>query len=143
MSIIPNLPHGHDPIALITGTSSGFGLLTAITLARRGYKVIATMRDLNRKDELVEQAEQAGVLEHIHQMTLDVTDESSVASAIHAVTELFGRIDVLVNNAGFAVGGYVEEVSMEAWRRQMETNFFGLIAVTKGYFPSCACSVRV
>lgn len=135
MSIIPNLPHGHDPIALITGTSSGFGLLTALTLARRGYKVIATMRDLNRKDELVEQAEQAGVLERIHLMTLDVTDESSVASAIHAVTELFGRIDVLVNNAGFAVGGYVEEVSMEAWRRQMETNFFGLIAVTKGVLP--------
>lgn len=135
MGPISNLPHGHDPIALITGTSSGFGLLTALTLARRGYKVIATMRDLSRKDELVQQAEQAGVLERIHLMTLDVTDESSVASAIHAVTELFGRMDVLVNNAGYAVGGYVEEVSMEAWRRQMETNFFGLIAVTKAVLP--------
>jgi NAD(P)-dependent dehydrogenase (short-subunit alcohol dehydrogenase family) len=135
MNAIPDLPHGHDPIALITGTSSGFGLLTALTLARKGYKVIATMRDLSRKDELVQQAEQAGVLERIHLMTLDVTDESSVASAIHAVNELFGRIDVLVNNAGFAVGGYVEEVSMEAWRLQMETNFFGLIAVTKAVLP--------
>lgn len=135
MNAIPDLPHGHDPIALITGTSSGFGLLTALTLARKGYKVIATMRDLGRKDELVQQAEQAGVLERIHLMTLDVTDESSVASAIHAVTELFGRMDVLVNNAGFAVGGYVEEVSMEAWRLQMETNFFGLIAVTKAVLP--------
>lgn len=129
------LHQNQDPTALITGTSSGFGLLTAITLARRGYKVIATMRDLSRKGELVRQAEQAGVLERIHLMTLDVTEESSVNSAVRTVIDLFGRVDVLVNNAGFAVGGFVEEVSMEEWRRQMETNFFGLIAVTKAVLP--------
>lgn len=135
MDPIPNLPHGHDQIALITGTSSGFGLLTTLTLARKGYKVIATMRDLRSKDELIREAEQAGVLERIHLMTLDVTEESSIASAVRTVTEQFGRIDVLVNNAGFAVGGFVEEVGMEEWRRQMETNFFGLIAITKAVLP--------
>ncbi|WNS45919.1 SDR family oxidoreductase [Paenibacillus sp. MMS20-IR301] len=130
-----NLFRDPDRIALITGTSSGFGLLTALTLARRGYKVVATMRDLSRQTGLVQQAEQAGVLERIHLMTLDVTEESSIAAAARKITEQFGRIDVLVNNAGFAVGGFVEEVSMDEWRRQMETNFFGLIAVTKAVLP--------
>lgn len=123
MNTNPSQPLGHEPVALITGTSSGFGLLTAITLARRGYRVIATMRDLGRSKELVQQAEQAGVRERIHLLALDVTDEASIASAVQASLELAGRIDVLVNNAGFAVGGFVEEVSMEAWRGQMETNF--------------------
>lgn len=135
MNVNPSPSHGLDPVALITGTSSGFGLLTALTLARQGYKVVATMRDLERKDELVQQAEQAGVLERMHLLALDVTDEASIASATQAALELAGRIDVLVNNAGFAVGGFVEEVGMDAWRRQMETNFFGLIAVTKAVLP--------
>lgn len=135
MNANPGPSDGLDPVALITGTSSGFGLLTALTLARRGYRVIATMRDLERKNELVQQAEQAGVLDRLHLLALDVTDEASVASAIHAVTQHYGRVDVLVNNAGFAVGGFVEEVGMEAWREQMETNFFGLIAVTKAVLP--------
>lgn len=135
MNSIPSQSPRHDPVALITGTSSGFGLLTALTLARRGYRVIATMRDLERSNELVQQAEQAGILERLHLLALDVTDEDSVTSATQAALELGGRIDVLVNNAGFAVGGFVEEVGMEAWRRQMETNFFGLIAVTKAVLP--------
>lgn len=125
----------HEQIALITGTSSGFGLLTALVLAGKGYRVIATMRDLSRQTELLSQAEQAGVLEHIHPMMLDVTDSASINTAVASITESFGRIDVLVNNAGFAAGGFVEEVSMEEWRRQMETNFFGLVAVTKAVLP--------
>lgn len=108
---------------LITGTSSGFGLLTALKLAGQGFKVIATMRDLSRKAELVQQAEQAGILKQLHLMTMDVTDSDSIETAISSVHETFGRIDVLVNNAGFAIGGFIEEISMEEWRRQMETNF--------------------
>ncbi|MHA6529991.1 SDR family oxidoreductase [Paenibacillus sp. BAC0078] len=124
-----------DRIALITGTSSGFGLLTALALAGKGYKVVATMRDLSRQGELIRQAEQTGVSGQIQLMTLDVTDAASIDSAVASIIESFGRIDVLVNNAGFAVGGYVEEVSMDEWRRQMETNFFGLVAVTKAVLP--------
>ncbi|UQZ37667.1 short-chain dehydrogenase [Paenibacillus sp. PK3_47] len=130
-----NSSHTSGRTALVTGTSSGFGLLTAVTLAGKGYQVIATMRDLSRKNELLSQAEQAGVHKQIHLMTMDVTDSVSVQSAVASITEAYGRIDVLVNNAGFAVGGFIEEVSMEEWRRQMETNFFGLVAVTKAVLP--------
>lgn len=124
-----------DRIALITGTSSGFGLLTALKLAEQGYQVVAAMRDLQRKDELVRQAEEAGISSKIHLMTMDVTHSGSIAAALSAIVDRFGTIDVLVNNAGFAVGGFVEEVSMEEWRRQMDTNFFGLIEVTKAVLP--------
>lgn len=124
-----------DRIALITGTSSGFGLLTALKLAGQGFMVIATMRDLDRKTELVRQAEQAGVIEQIHLMTMDVTDNDSIEAVVSAIHETFGRIDILVNNAGLAIGGFIEEISMEEWRQQMETNFFGLVAVTKAVLP--------
>ncbi|ULO05572.1 SDR family oxidoreductase [Paenibacillus sp. 19GGS1-52] len=125
-----------DSIALITGTSSGFGLLTAVTLAGKGFIVVATMRDLSRKAELERQAAEAGVLDRIHVMTLDVTVGASIEAAVAAIHDTFGRIDVLVNNAGFAVGGFVEEVSMEDWRQQLDTNFFGLVAVTKAVLPA-------
>ncbi len=125
----------YDPVALITGTSSGFGMLTAITLAKQGYLVVATMRDLNRREELVRLAGEAGITERLVYEQLDVTDSESVQAAITKVVHVYGRIDILVNNAGFAVGGFIEEVSMEDWRRQMETNLFGLIAVTRAVLP--------
>lgn len=130
-----NNNQANEKVALITGTSSGFGLLSALALAGKGYQVIAGMRDLSRKDKLVQQAEQAGVLGRIHLMTMDVTNTASIDSAVSAITQQFGRIDVLVNNAGLAVGGFVEEVSMEEWRLQMDTNFFGLVEVTKAVLP--------
>ncbi|WP_336760550.1 SDR family oxidoreductase [Paenibacillus sp. USHLN196] len=123
------------PVALITGTSSGFGMLTAITLAKQGYLVVATMRDLSRKEELARLAEQAGISERLQYVQLDVTDAVSVQKAVGSVLLNNGRIDMLVNNAGFAVGGFIEEVSMDDWRRQMETNLFGLIAVTRAVLP--------
>ncbi|PAD31748.1 SDR family oxidoreductase [Paenibacillus sp. 7523-1] len=123
------------PVALITGTSSGFGMLTAITLAKQGYRVAATMRDLSRNEQLVQLAEQAGIADRLHYMCLDVTDSDSVQAAVAAVLQMYGRIDMLVNNAGFAIGGFIEEVTMDDWRRQMETNLFGLIAVTRAVLP--------
>ncbi|PYE47751.1 SDR family oxidoreductase [Paenibacillus barcinonensis] len=123
------------PVALITGTSSGFGMLTAITLAKQGYHVVATMRDLSRKGELSDRAEKAGLTDRLHYVQLDVTDAESVQTAVDTVMQQYGRIDVLVNNAGFAVGGFIEEVAMEDWRRQMETNLFGLIDVTRTVLP--------
>ncbi|MBU5356210.1 SDR family oxidoreductase [Paenibacillus barcinonensis] len=128
--------HGQQhPVALITGTSSGFGMLTAITLAKQGYHVAATMRDLSRKGELASRAEKENLGDRIHYVQLDVTDSKSVQTAVDTVMQQYGRIDVLVNNAGFAVGGFIEEVAMEDWRRQMETNLFGLIAVTRTALP--------
>ncbi|WP_312884387.1 SDR family oxidoreductase [Paenibacillus xylanilyticus] len=123
------------PVTLITGTSSGFGMLTAISLAKQGYRVAATMRDLSRNGELVNLAEQAGVADRLHYMRLDVTDSDSIQAAVATVLQIYGRIDMLVNNAGFAVGGFIEEVSMDDWRRQMETNLFGLIGMTRAVIP--------
>ncbi|WP_251037860.1 SDR family oxidoreductase [Paenibacillus albidus] len=130
-----NTSRAEGAVALITGTSSGFGLLTAVTLAAKGYTVIATMRNLNRKEGLERQAAQAGVLQGIHMVGMDVTDEDSISAAVTDIYRNFGRIDLLINNAGLAVGGFVEEVSMEDWRLQMETNFFGLVAVTRAVLP--------
>lgn len=122
-------------IALVTGTSSGFGLLIAIALAKKGITVIATMRDLTRKTELERIAKQKGISEHIHYLQIDVTDSHSIQTAIHHIQERYKTIDILVNNAGYAVGGFIEHVPMATWRAQLETNVFGLIEVTRTVLP--------
>ncbi|WP_017812653.1 SDR family oxidoreductase [Paenibacillus shenyangensis] len=122
-------------IAIITGSSSGFGLLIALNLARQGFVVIATMRDLSRRTALEEQAAQQGVTDRIQYVQLDVTDEQSLATAVQSIYRQHGHIDVLINNAGYAAGGFVEHVPMQAWRDQLETNVFGLIAVTRAVLP--------
>ncbi|GGI43780.1 short-chain dehydrogenase/reductase [Paenibacillus marchantiophytorum] len=123
------------PTALVTGASSGFGLLTAITLAQKGFQVIASMRDLGKKDQLLERAKQAGVQSELDVVALDVTNHDSIEQAVSAIISKYGRIDVLINNAGFAVGGYVEDVPMDAWRAQLETNVFGSIAASQAVLP--------
>ncbi|THF76245.1 SDR family oxidoreductase [Cohnella fermenti] len=123
--------------ALVTGASSGFGLLIALELARRGYRVAASMRSPEKGTELLRLAEQEGLRPQIEIVRLDVTDPASVAAAAQAVlARCGGRLDVLVNNAGTAVGGFIEEVPTEAWREQLETNFFGLVAVTRAFLPA-------
>lgn len=124
-----------ERVALITGTSSGFGLLTAVKLAGMGYRVVATMRNASDKAALLEKAQQRGAASLIEVMQLDVTRHEQIERVVEEVAARYGTIDVLVNNAGFSVGGFVEEVPMDAWRQQMETNFFGLVAVTKAVLP--------
>lgn len=80
-------------------------------------------------------AEQAGVAERIHRVRLDICDEEQVRAVALHLEQRFGRLDVLVNNAGEAVGGMVEEVPLSGWRRQMETNFFGTVSVTQHMLP--------
>lgn len=137
MSILTTLRMKMDnaPVALITGTSSGFGMLTAISLAKSGYLVVATMRDLSRKEAIMRLAAEAGISNQLRYIRLDVTDPDSITEAMDEILRQFGRIDMLVNNAGFAVGGFIEEVPMADWRRQMETNLFGLIEVTRAVLP--------
>lgn len=122
-------------VALVTGASSGFGLLVSIALAREGYRVVASMRNIENKETLETAAREAGVWEQIEVVSLDVTDFAAAESVVHDVIHRYGRIDVLVNNAGFAVGGFVEELALEEWERQFATNVFGLIAVTKAVLP--------
>jgi len=126
---------GDSPVALVTGASSGFGLHICLALAREGWRVIATMRNVQRSGELEHEARQAGVWPSIDCMPLDVTDRRAVERTVRDIAARYGRIDALVNNAGFAVGGFIEDVPLEDWYRQMETNFFGTVAMTKAVLP--------
>ncbi|MNH99575.1 putative ketoacyl reductase [compost metagenome] len=123
------------PVALITGASSGFGLLTAIRLAEEGYRVIATMRNMQKTENLRAIAAEKGVLAQIEMMKMDVTLAEEVETTIQEVIKRWGAIDLLVNNAGYAVMGVIEEIPMEDWRAQFETNFFGVVSVTKAVLP--------
>jgi NAD(P)-dependent dehydrogenase (short-subunit alcohol dehydrogenase family) len=123
-------------IALITGCSSGFGLLTSVEMAKAGFRVIATMRDLARKTKLDQAAADAGVSDEIDIRRLDITDSATIPSVVDAIVRDYGRIDVLVNNAGFAVAGFAEDIRLEELRLQFETNFFGTVAMTKAVLPT-------
>jgi NAD(P)-dependent dehydrogenase (short-subunit alcohol dehydrogenase family) len=120
-------------IAFVTGTSSGIGLATAVTLARGGHKVIATMRNLDSAGELqkIVSAEKLPVTV----ASLNVDEDASVDSAIRKVIAENGRIDVLVNNAGIGGGGSVEETPVAEFRAKMETNFFGALRCIKAVIP--------
>ncbi|MEW4024064.1 oxidoreductase [Bacillus sp. YAF8] len=120
-------------IAIVTGATSGFGLLTALKLAR-SYHVIATARQPEKAETLKEAAAQAGVSGHITIASLDVTNEQSVSDFGNTISG-FGPVDVLVNNAGTAYGGFIADVPMEHYRQQFDTNVFGLIHVTKTVLP--------
>jgi NAD(P)-dependent dehydrogenase (short-subunit alcohol dehydrogenase family) len=125
-----------DKIALITGTSSGFGLLTSIELAKAGFRVVATMRDLGRRDKLDQMAAAAGVAGQVDLRALDVTNFEAIPALVAAVVRDHGRLDVLVNNAGFAVAGFAEDIQLDELRRQFETNFFGAVAMSKAVLPT-------
>jgi NAD(P)-dependent dehydrogenase (short-subunit alcohol dehydrogenase family) len=125
-----------DKVALITGSSSGFGLLTSIELAKVGFRVVATMRDLGRRDRLDQAATAASVAGELDIRALDVTNFDALRGFVDAVVRDYGRLDVLVNNAGFAVAGFAEDIKLEELRRQFDTNFFGAVAMTKAVLPT-------
>ena len=114
---------------LITGTSTGIGKKTALTLARRGHHVIATMRTPLKGEELAKTAADEGL--DLTILPLDVNDQSSVESAVKAA----GQIDVLVNNAGIEVRGAIEACDDDEVRTQFETNVFGLLRVVRAVLP--------
>ena len=120
---------------LITGASSGFGLLTSVTLARRGWHVLATMRDLSRRGRLETAAREAGVFDRIEFLALEVTNREQIDALAAAVAFRPARLDAIVNNAGFAMAGFAEDVSDAELRLQFETNFFGAAAVTRAFLP--------
>jgi len=122
-------------VALLTGASSGFGLLTAVELAQRGFRVVASMRDLGRRQRLDQAAAAAGVAAQLDIRQLDITHFDAIPGFVEAVAHDFGRVDVLVNNAGFAMAGFAEDMRLEEIRRQFETNFFGQVAMTQAVLP--------
>src|SRR5215472_49753 len=98
----------NEKVLLITGTSSGFGLLTSLELAKAKFKVIATMRDFARRGPLDQAAAAQNLAAHIDIRRLDVTQFDSIPPFVENVVHDYGRIDVLINNAGFAVAGFAE-----------------------------------
>jgi NAD(P)-dependent dehydrogenase (short-subunit alcohol dehydrogenase family) len=121
--------------AIVTGSSSGFGLLTAVELAKAGFRVVASMRDLGRRELLDKATSSAGVAASIDIQQLDVTNFAGMPEFVERVMRDYGRIDVLLNNAGFAVAGFIEDLKLEEIRLQFETNFFGHVALTKAVLP--------
>ena len=124
-----------EKIAVLTGSSSGFGLLASVELAKAGFRVIASMRDLARRERLDQAAAAAGVSGRIEVRPLDVTNFDALPGFVKTVLSDYGRIDVLVNNAGFAVAGFAEDITLDELRLQFETNFFGAVALTKAVLP--------
>ncbi|HEY1179502.1 MAG TPA: SDR family NAD(P)-dependent oxidoreductase, partial [Phytomonospora sp.] len=113
---------------LITGTSTGIGLETAVRAALAGHTVVATMRDTGRSEGLRKAAAEAGVTVDVR--ALDVTDPESVAAGVSAAAEAHGGIDVVVNNAGAASTLPTAEVCpMDRYRAGFEVNFFGVVNV--------------
>jgi NAD(P)-dependent dehydrogenase (short-subunit alcohol dehydrogenase family) len=121
-------------VALVTGCSSGIGLSTAVRLAEEGFQVVATMRDTNKQNALLERAKAQGVTLEV--AALDVTSDASVQNAIQGVLERYRQIDVLVNNAGAGQFGTLEQVSVEDAKRTMDVNFFGVWRVTAAVLPT-------
>lgn len=120
-----------NKIAIVTGASSGFGLLTSVELAKAGFRVVGAMRDLARREGLDRAAAVAGVASRVEVRQLDVTSFEAIPGFVDAVVRDYERLDVLVNNAGFAVAGFAEDIRLEELRYQFETNFFGVVAMSK------------
>ena len=118
---------------LITGCSSGLGLRTAVTLARNGFRIFATVRSLDKRAALDKALAEAGVSAEI--LPLDVTNAAAIEATVAHVLSEADTIDALVNNAGLAIGGFVEDLSLDEFRSQMEINFFGAVALTKAVLP--------
>src|ERR1700730_3104521 len=113
-------------VALVTGVSSGIGREAAQLLAEHEAHTFGTVRDLRR----------ASPIARVELIEMDVNDDGSVGEAVRSVLEKAGKIDVLINNAGYSLAGGLEETSVEEARQLFETNFFGVLRVTQAVLPS-------
>lgn len=122
-----------EKIAIVTGSSSGIGYETALALARDGFYTFATMRNTSKAPEIQEAAKKEKL--KIDVIELDVDKEESIKSAINKIISEKNRIDVLVNNAGYMVFGCVEDVPVNEFRKQFETNFFSIVRIIQEVAP--------
>lgn len=120
-------------IALVTGSSSGIGYETALLLARNGFHTCATMRNTEKSESLRMIAEKEKL--PIRFVQLDVDDDDSVDRAIREIEKELGKIDVLINNAGYGLVGGFEDLALDEIRQQFETNLFGVIRVIQRVLP--------
>jgi len=124
---------GGTQTVLITGATDGLGKAAALLLAERGYRVFAAGRSADKRAQLDALAKEKHL--PLETMQMDVCDDASVQTAIASIYQKAGALDVLINNAGFVQVGAVEDLRLEDWRRQFETNFFGVIRVTQAVLP--------
>ncbi len=122
-----------EKVALVTGSSSGIGLETALSLARDGYRTFASMRNLEKAKELEHAAKKESL--PIEVIELDVDKEESIVSAVKKVVASGQRLDVLVNNAGYGQFGCTEDLTVDDFRRQFETNFFSIVRIIQEVAP--------
>jgi NAD(P)-dependent dehydrogenase (short-subunit alcohol dehydrogenase family) len=120
-------------VAIVTGSSSGIGYATSLLLARKGFYTYASARNIDKSANLQSIAEAERL--SLKLVRLDVTDDSSVKDAVEKIVLEKGRIDVLVNNAGYGLFGAFEDLSLDEIKAQFETNFFGVIRVTQHVLP--------
>jgi len=123
-----------EKVAIVTGSSSGIGFETSLALAKEGYFTYATMRDTTKSGKIKEIAQKENL--KINILELDVDDENSVKAAIAQILDQKQRIDVLVNNAGWGLWGCVEDVSVDEFKEQFETNFFSIIRLIQEVAPT-------
>lgn len=122
-----------EKIALVTGSSSGIGFETALALARENYFTYASMRDTKKAEKIQEIAKKENL--NLEVIELDVDKKESIRTAVKKIQEQKGRIDVLVNNAGYGLFGCIEDVSIEELKAQFETNFFGIVRIIQEVAP--------
>ena len=122
-----------NKVAIVTGSATGIGYETAVHLAKNGFHTYATMRNLQKANGITEMAKTENL--PLSLIQLNVTDDISVTKAIDTVINESGRIDVLVNNAGYGLVGSVEDMSIQEMKAQYETNVFGVFRVTKAVLP--------
>jgi NAD(P)-dependent dehydrogenase (short-subunit alcohol dehydrogenase family) len=120
-------------IAVVTGSSTGIGFATSLLLARNGFYTYATMRDINKRKKIEEIAKVENL--PLEVLSLNVDDYASVKKAIQNIFDKNGQIDILVNNAGYGLFGALEDISIEAIKKQFETNLFGAIRMIKEVLP--------
>jgi NAD(P)-dependent dehydrogenase (short-subunit alcohol dehydrogenase family) len=124
---------GDKPVVLITGATDGLGRAAALLMAERGYRVFAAGRSSEKRAELDSLAREKKL--PLESLQMDVCDDSSVRLAVAEVLVKAGKIDVLINNAGVVIVATVEDMAMEDWRKQFETNFYGMLRVTQAVLP--------
>ena len=131
--VASSLSSSNRKVAVVTGSSSGIGYEISLMLARNGFLTYATMRNLNKSENIKSVASKENLPIRINQ--LDVTDDVSVKDAVQAILSETGRIDVLVNNAGYVLSGAFEDLAMDEIKTQYDTNVFGLIRTTQTVLP--------
>jgi NAD(P)-dependent dehydrogenase (short-subunit alcohol dehydrogenase family) len=123
-----------EKVVLVTGSSSGIGFETALLLSRNGFYTYASMRNIDKSSTIAEIAEKENL--PLQVLQLDVDDDISARNAINKIVVEKGTVDVLVNNAGYGLFSSIEDVTLDQIKKQFETNFFGVIRLTKEVLPA-------